>query len=494
MADRITEKPLAGTTHAQSSRSPGGAGERWLVPSLYLAEFTAIGILLLAYRAQGKGSTVEFLVSRPGILCIGAAVILLGALGVVVQQCRVGLRSGSKQWIFALVMNAVVVLGLLGTGEIALRILAFETNTEVRIAGKLLYPRQWDVTAAKFRAILKYAESHPPFWIPDADLGWVIGPNRQGANGLYFSSAEGLRSTRPDESYRNVPSPCRIALIGDSFTFGEEVRYEDAWAHLLDRQLGPHCRILNFGVGGYGIDQMYLRYVRDVQSWKPNIVIMAFVNHDVVRSMSVYSFLLFPGGETPFAKPRFVVKNGQLHQLNRPLITPEAMFSQSAISDLPYIKHDANYKETEWDRPGWGFLNPSYVLRFFNSLYPLHEHERPEISDAVLQEVNTELFRAFRRDVSQSGAQSLVVYLPSVDELPHRQPWEPIGLKTLREGQIPHLDLRDCMQAGHVPDMFMPEGQGQHYAPAGNRVVAGCLLEPIRTLIVQPSPRQGTAR
>lgn len=477
--------PLGG---ARVGSVPKGSDPVWrLVAALYVAEALAVAILLSAYRLEGKAGVGDFLTSRPGMVCLGAGVGLLVTLSFIIRQCRAGVKSGSKQWLFGLAMNGAAMAGLLSTGEFTLRMMSVESNTEERIAGKLLYPRQWNITASKFRTILKLAETHPTFWVSDHDLGWTVGPNRKSSDGLYFSSAEGIRSSGAGQSYKELTHSCRIAFVGDSYTFGEEVTYENAWVSMLSQEFGAQCQALNFGVGGYGIDQMYLRYMRDVRPWNPDVVVMAFVNHDVVRSLSVYSFLLFPGGETPFAKPRFIVQESQLTPLNSPLITPEETFTKRSIAELPYIEHDVNYRETEWDRPAWSFFNRSYLFRLMTSVYPLHERARPEVSDQVLQDVNTAVFRSFRSAVAASGAKPLIVYLPSVEELPDRLPWEPVGLKVLREGQIPHLDLRDCMGRGYSSEMFMPVGRGQHYAPAGNREAARCLSEPIRALLPRRS-------
>jgi len=48
--------------------------------------------------------------------------------------------------------------------------------------------------------------------------------------------------------------------VGDSFTFGQEVTYEESWGYLLEKALGSEFQVLNFGVAMYGVDQAYLRY------------------------------------------------------------------------------------------------------------------------------------------------------------------------------------------------------------------------------------------
>jgi hypothetical protein len=83
--------------------------------------------------------------------------------------------------------------------------------------------------------------------------------------------------------------------VGDSFTFGLEVRYEDTWPRQLERLLGPEFQVLNFGVDGYGVDQAYLRYRRDGLAWRPEIVVLGVIDDDFRRTMCVYAFLCFPG-------------------------------------------------------------------------------------------------------------------------------------------------------------------------------------------------------
>ncbi len=88
--------------------------------------------------------------------------------------------------------------------------------------------------------------------------------------------------------------------------------------HRLERTLGPDVQVLNFGVEAYGVDQAYLRYLRDVRPWRPQVVILGLIDHDLLRSMAVYFFLSFPGWDYPFAKPRFAAERGDLRLAERP--------------------------------------------------------------------------------------------------------------------------------------------------------------------------------
>jgi len=86
---------------------------------------------------------------------------------------------------------------------------------------------------------------------------------------MYFSSVEGIRSAGPDVRFAHRSARRRVALIGDSNAFSFEVPFEESWGHHLQQLLGADAQVLNFGVDGYGIDQIYLRYRRDVRPWKP---------------------------------------------------------------------------------------------------------------------------------------------------------------------------------------------------------------------------------
>jgi lysophospholipase L1-like esterase len=50
----------------------------------------------------------------------------------------------------------------------------------------------------------------------------------------------------------------------------------------------PECQVLNFGVSGYSLGQMYLRYRRDVLPFQPDIVILALSSNSTNRTMGVY--------------------------------------------------------------------------------------------------------------------------------------------------------------------------------------------------------------
>jgi len=440
------------------------------------------GVMLLIglYRYGTKPSSGPFLLSPSGFLCVVAVPGFIVAGGVVVRfLCGSQGRNRDRAYVVTMSLLSIVLVG--GLSEAALRIAAVQRHNGTFVGNFHLLPHQWGEYADRQRTVLALRKAAKPFFVDDDTLGWTVGPKRKSVNGLYESSAEGLRSATQGAVLRNGLGDCRVALVGDSFTFGNDVRFEDSWGDRLKQLLPKGCRVLNFGVSGYGIDQMYLRYKREVPSWKPNLVILSFINHDLYRAMSVTGFLLFDESDFPFMKPRFVLdQGGKLKVVNQPLPKTEDMFILPYIHDVPFIEYDRAYRRTGWDRSQWWYVHRSYLLRFLTLLYPLSEEDRLFVSDAEMHAINQSLLNSFVDAVHKDGATPLLIYLPGgKGDLENPAAGTPEGLQILHNVKIGHVDLTSCVaERVSKPDRLIPPGpaaQGGHYTSQTNAAVAACL-------------------
>ena len=86
-------------------------------------------------------------------------------------------------------------------------------------------------------------------------------------------------------------------------------------AAILEKKLGK--KVLNAGVCGYGIDQMYLRAEKLIKIFNPKIVILSFLSWDVSRN----EFSINTGA----GKPYFEIINNTLVRKNVPVPKPLRM-------------------------------------------------------------------------------------------------------------------------------------------------------------------------
>jgi hypothetical protein len=241
------------------------------------------------------------------------------------------------------------------------------------------------------------------------------------------------------------------------------VPFEDSWGHHLQQLLGHEVQVLNFGVDGYGIDQMYLRYQRDVRPWKPEVVGIGFDGHDFRRTMAVYPFVSFhwPGY---LVKPRFVVEQGDLKLLNLPLPAPDEILSAAEVHQLPFIEYDLGYGTVDWR---WRFERGPLLLRFLTSLSPRRPVTDPRVSDEATQVVNSRLLGELAKSIEDSGA---VPFLVLFTESGH-----PLAEATLARARLPFMAASECV--ADVPADRRRVPSGHHYTGPANRAIARCTAE-----------------
>ena len=151
--------------------------------------------------------------------------------------------------------------------------------------------------------------------IYDSKLGWNIGNNGKNPP-LYYSSPQGFRTTKGFyNANREVVTSADIITIGNSFTHGDEVLFEQSWPYYLS--VLSNRSVINLGVGGYGIDQAILSYLyTDIDC---DTVILGLISGDFERATNiVYGGLYFGGTKT---KPMFVfTSDGKDSIINQPCI------------------------------------------------------------------------------------------------------------------------------------------------------------------------------
>ena len=154
----------------------------------------------------------------------------------------------------------------------------------------------------------------------DATLGWL--PGERDSLGA-----------RPDPSLPPDSSAC-LEAYGDSFTWGDEVGHAEAWGSLLSARLG--CRILNFGVNGYGTDQSLIRYLESEN--RPPITLLNHTSADIVRNVNQFRNLIYKL-DSVVLKPRFILEDDDLRRVGLPEFSSEEA-SGFLASPEEYLQHE----------------------------------------------------------------------------------------------------------------------------------------------------------
>lgn len=466
----------------------------FLLASLFLME-ASIATVLLALHIKGERPLEAFLSSRPGLMFLCAVgAFLVGGIAIV-REVRAYTRSPSRTLHLTVAMNLITVLLILLAGELAVRANVRNFFQFEALGGNLvLAPKSWEATKHRYRQLIDQAQNYLSFIVHDSHKGWTVGSNRRGGDGLYWSSPEGIRIPHEGASVPRKTGQTDIALVGDSFTFGEEVRYDETYGHYLDEMLGPQFRVLNFVVPGYGLDQMYLRYKQDVREWKPKVVILGFMSQDLERTLWVYPFLGNHTWDYPFAKPRFIVRGEELVNLNTSPLPPHEIISRSSVSELPLLEYQKEYKESEWQQR---VLHHSYLVRLLTTWFPSWSSGKAGVSEEDHLSVNASIVKAFAESVSQEGSIPMVVYFPRWEEL--QEPGTALsswGMEVLKKGRvarsmleragIAYIDPTPCLLEADSPDVLY-QPRRHHYSQAGNAAIAKCVRTALSEMLPQAS-------
>ena len=318
-------------------------------------------------------------------------------------------------------------------------------------------------------------------------LGWTIKPNGFWQD-LYRANSKGIRGTK---EYQFFPpkSIIRIATFGDSFTHGEEVKNEFTWQEQMIR-LNPHLEVINFGVGGYGLDQAFLRYSNEGKLYHPHIVLMGFMQDNINRLVNVYRPFYAPG--IPLTKPRFILQDNSLVLLPNPLAdlnnckdllrNPKPLLSQFGENDFHF---SVRAKDNFFDfSPSvriikliYHILYKGYLMYIDRTIYKNGCFNKKGEAFIICQKV----FDKFYDQVKRNNSLPIIVLFPDRTDikryrLKKTRVYEPLINYFVLQGYR-YIDLLDAFekygQSLPLKDLFVQD----HYSTVGNSIVAHFLLD-----------------
>lgn len=405
-----------------------------------------------------------------------------------------GSRSGKSRRFAAVAVVLGVVLGFVA-GELAIRAVSTtDPNGSVLLDERFLNserPGMARTTEVVNRLDAQWRGVRLQY---DAGLGWTVRPGCDTDDGRFRIDERGVRIGTGPVAEGTGPT---VALYGDSFTFGAEVRYEDSFGHRLQAQLtdadGGH-RVLNLGVGGYGMDQAYLRWRATEAEFRPDVVVFGLYPGDMLRNVNLIRVFYDPRSLVPYSKPRFVLDGDDLALLNVPCMPPDEV--QEVLRDPTgwdlsareafHVEHLPPPKPWQRSRLLCAVFDCNEAGRIRNARKSACYRPGSEAFEVTLR-----IVRRFRDEVEASGAGFVVVHLPDRGHLSDADDGRPMVHDALMaalaaDGMTiadPTPELLALARRDGVGELFMRLG---HYSPAANQIVAD-VLAPV-VLDAAPSP------
>lgn len=313
--------------------------------------------------------------------------------------------------------------------------------------------------------------------IPDPETGWTYRPNSLRQNGEFTINSAGLRARR-EYSLQPPTDSLRIALFGDSFVAGDEVTDQETWGWQLEQKLiqkGLRTEVLNFGVGGFGMGQAFLRWQSLGKGFDPDIVIFVFQAENLDRNVNVFR-LLYPQRGLVYSKARFTLEDGRLTLLNSPALPPEKLQEVfEAFDSHPLAEFEAYYSGREYPSPLWkvsklaGLAHVTLNRRTPAQVYG-PDSERGQLGKAIAE--------AFAADVIESGAAFIVLHLPRFDHLRafhagKSAPWQ--FLLDHFDQSYHFINAEDFLGVEYTDNAYYQPGN--HYGPEIHAIIAEAVSE-----------------
>jgi hypothetical protein len=316
-------------------------------------------------------------------------------------------------------------------------------------------------------------------------LGWEPKRNASAYKGRHITNSISIRHDR-EFLKRPQDTITRLSAFGDSFTEGVGVSNKETWQEQM-MAMDAGLEVLNFGMGGYGPDQAFLRYLEsDIVH---HIAILGYLTENLNRVVNVYA--PFYGGsrvQLPMTKPRFLVDDG-----NNLVLVPNPM---QDIQDylnlitvpkvlLPRLGEHDYYFNLEYMKSDLDFLR---IVRLIKMTYsalkkkPIYNQKGEYNPDSEAFKVTVAVFEAFYNEALKRDALPVFLIFPTYNNLAfyynHKQRKYRLLIDWLGSKGFLFLDLTEYMieHVGNRPllDLFQKD---LHYSSFGNELVAKALLD-----------------
>ena len=368
-----------------------------------------------------------------------------------------------RKWLVT-VASLVVVAGI---AEALLRISLFHTTAELAAKDPEYYARSldelwvyrhlfsastpWAVGSGQVNASsetsIEFYKSWATSLVPDAELGYRRASNVQ--TPCHETTNLGTRGIG-DYSW----SGPKIVFLGDSFVESAACS-NDTLTTKVEKLTGIDT--LNFGVGGYGVDQIFIHFIRLFPRCdrKDCLFLVGVIQDDLGR-------MLLAVRTSP--KPYFTIRDDKL-------VLHTAHIHADALDDFFRRPPERFYL--------YYFLRGRLGFPIYRSLMS----ETREVRQQVVYSLSQLVFREMAERKRQGQFELAFVIFPTPGNR-----FEEGVLSLLRGAGIPVVDLQGCLKGRPDTELYAE----LHPTSLGNEMLAACLVRDLAAKGLLPNvPRAG---
>lgn len=311
----------------------------------------------------------------------------------------------------------------------------------------------------------------------DRQLGWQPRPNasdqRKNSAGKSWQWAIDEYGARRNPNFGASQTPY-VATFGDSFTFGDEVDDDETWQHFLSNIL--HANVANYGVGGYGTDQAFLRFRQKLdEGLSPKVTILVIYEDNFKRILNRFRpFYSKNTGLKLGFKPRADVDQfGKLRFLESPLDAP--VYEREKLLKIVDASREGDFWASFYRR--FEFPFSLTLLRGAQIKICTHYPSIPTCAFAIkptwnspkVQSIMSALILEFARICESKNIKPVILFISIYKKASYA-----LFVKKLRKEilikDIPVIDFSEASSFDSSKIRIRPDGG--HLSPYGNKLVA----------------------
>jgi len=328
----------------------------------------------------------------------------------------------------------------------------------------------------------------------DPLLGWNWKPNTRHKeeinskiHNIFFGKFGERKSFKFKKRYK-------FASFGDSFVFCRYVKNNQTWQNYLTLSSGQNG--LNFGVGNFGLDQIYLKYLTANIPKNVKTIFIGFVPETLSRCLCTWKH--YHEFKNIYAfKPKFVLKKKKL------LLVKNPINSYKSFNNIDKNINSFKYKEFFYKEKflkyklnfpfSFSFLkNFSYNLKLFSfSFLKTLNINDEKIWDFIInlnckkndsyyserenKRLLNEIFLKFLEQSKKKEHKIVFLVFPQkYDLLIPQKKYQNYYSKMKKKFNI--IDFTEVFEKDNIDRIYLPSKYGGHLTPYGNKIVANTLL------------------